>query len=185
MTEPFRERAISAAAEPPRAMDALRFEHLVQINDPADPRVTPLRRDQLWRGLQMRAEFPASFMPWLDDCEIERDGAGLRRTLHFGSQVVRDRVRFDGEDAVEYEVLADPEAESAADAGTVPAFRMSMRIEQPATDVLFVRFTYEARSEDHRDDGPHVGAVKEAYRLADIDTIFRIRQLADSGLLDG
>ena len=179
MTDLGRERAISAAAEPPRAHGALHYEHLVQINDPADPRVTPLRRDQLWRGLQMRAEYPASFMPWLDECRIERDGADLLRTLRFGLQLVRDRVRFDGEDAVDYEVLADPDAESAA------SFRMSMRIEQPAPEALFVRFTYEARSEDHRDDGPHVGAVKEAYRLADIDTIFRIRQLADSGLLDG
>jgi hypothetical protein len=183
MTEPLRERAISAAAEPPPAIGSLHFEHLVQINDAADPRVAPLRRAQLWRGLVMRAEYPASFMPWLDDCEIERDGADLLRSLRFGSQIVRDRVRFDGEDAVEYEVLAGPDAEVGDDAP--PSFRMSMRIEQPAPDALFVRFTYEARSPDHRDDGPHVGAVKEAYRLADIDTIFRIRQLADSGLLDG
>ncbi len=176
MTEPRRERAIAAAAEPPKAIGALHFEHLVQINDPADARVRPLRRSQLWRGLVMRAEFPASFVPWLDDCSIERIGDGLLRTLRFGQQVVRDRVRFDGEDAVEYDVLGGDDDGST--------FRMSMRIEQPAPDALFVRFTYEAHSTDHRDDGPHVGAVKEAYRLADIDTVFRIRQLADSGLLD-
>ena len=70
MTDLGRERAISAAAEPPHGIAALHFEHLVQINDPADPRTTPLRREQLWRGLQLRAEFPASFMPWLDGCEI-------------------------------------------------------------------------------------------------------------------
>jgi hypothetical protein len=179
MTEPRRERAIVAAAEPPTAIGALHFEHLVQINDPSDPRVTPLRRDQLWRGLVMRAEFPASFVPWLDDCSIERDGGDLLRTLRFGEQVVHDRVRFDGHDAVDYEVLAEPDADAAQS-----TFRMSMRIEQPAPALLFVRFTYEAHSADHRDDGPHVGAVKEAYRLADIDTVFRIRQLADSGLLE-
>jgi hypothetical protein len=178
MTEPLRERAIAAAAEPPAAIGALHFEHLVQINDPSDPRVAPLRRDQLWRGLVMRAEFPASFVPWLDDCRIERFGNDLLRTLRFGQQIVHDRVRFDGEDAVEYTVLADAGDDSSS------TFRMSMRIEQPAADALFARFVYEAQSADHRDDNPHVGAVKEAYRMADIDTVFRIRQLADSGLLD-
>ena len=175
MSESPRERTIVASAVQPNLVGALHFEHLVQINDPADPRVAPLRRDQLWRGLVMRAEYPASFVPWLDDCSIERDGADLLRTLRFGQQTVRDRVHFDGEDAVDYVVLADDDAGSS--------FRMSMRIEQPAVDALFVRFTYEAYSADHRDTGPHVGAVREAYRLADIDTIFRIRQLAESGVL--
>lgn len=165
-----------ASAVRPSAIGALHFEHLVQINDPADPRVTPLRRDQLWRGLVMRAEFPASFVPWLDDCSIERDEGDLLRTLHFGRQVVHDRVHFDGEDAVDYTVIQQEDADAS--------FRMSMRIEQPSPDTLFVRFTYEAYSADHRDGGPHIGAVREAYRLADIDTVFRIRQLADSGALD-
>lgn len=154
----------------------MHFEHLVQINDPADPRVTPLRRDQLWRGLVLRAEFPASFVPWLDDCSIERDGGDLLRTMHFGQQVVRDRVHFDGEDAVDYVVITDED--------TNASFRMSMRIEQPEPGALFVRFTYEAYSADHRDAGPHIGALREAYRLADIDTVFRIRQLAESGALE-
>ena len=176
MTEPRRERAIVASAQHPGLTGALHFEHLVQINDPADPRIAPMRREQLWRGLVMRAEFPASFVPWLDGVSIERDGADLLRTLRFGQQVVHDRVRFDGEDAVDYVVLSDEDSDAS--------FRMSMRIEQPTRDLLFVRFTYEAYSADHRDEGPHVGAVREAYRLADIDTIFRIRQLADSGVLD-
>jgi hypothetical protein len=176
MNEAPRERTLAASAVRPNPVGALHFEHLVQINDPADARVAPMRREQLWRGLVMRAEFPASFVPWLDDCSIERAGGDLLRTLRFGQQVVRDRVHFDAEDAVDYTVLGDDD-----DGAT---FRMSMRIEQPAADTLFVRFTYEAYSADHRDEGPHIGAVKEAYRLADIDTVFRIRQLADAGALD-
>ena len=176
MSEVPRERTIAASAVQPNPVGALHFEHLVQINDPADPRVAPMRRDQLWRGLVMRAEFPASFVPWLDECSIEHAGGDLLRTLRFGQQVVRDRVHFDAGNAVDYTVLADD------DAGAT--FHMSMRIEQPAPDMLFVRFTYEAHSADHRDDGPHVGAVKEAYRLADIDTVFRIRQLVDAGAFD-
>jgi len=176
MSEAPRERAIVASATHPGLDGALHFEHLVQINDPDDPRVPPMRRDQLWRGLVMRAEFPGTFVPWLDDCSIEHDGHDLLRTLRFGSQVVHDRVHFDGEDAVDYVVLDDDDAGSS--------FRMSMRIEQPTLDGLFVRFTYEAWSPDHHDSDPHADAVREAYRLADIDTVFRIRQLANSGLLD-
>ena len=157
----------------PRA--PLHFEHLVQINDVLDPRVTPLTRDQLWRGLVLRAEFPRTFVPWLDECEIERAGEDLLRRLRFGAQVVHDRVRFDPKSQVSFETL-DPDAERA--------FRMNMRIEEPAPGALFVRFTYDARSPEHSADDPHAGAIKEAYRLADIDTVFRIRQLADSGVLD-
>ncbi|HVF35264.1 MAG TPA: SRPBCC family protein [Candidatus Saccharimonadia bacterium] len=157
----------------PRA--PLHFEHLVQINDARDPRVTPLTRDQLWRGLVLRAEFPKTFVPWLDACEIEHAGADLLRTLRFGAQVVHDRVSFDAMQQVSFETL---------DQGDDRAFRMNMRIEEPAPGALFVRFTYDARSPEHSADDPHSGAIKEAYRLADIDTVFRIRQLADSGVLD-
>ena len=175
MSEVPRERAIAASSTHPGLSGALHFEHLVQINDPDDPRIAPMRRDQLWRGLVMRAQFPATFVPWLDDCRIEHDGGDLVRTLRFGHQIVHDRVHFDGEEAVDYTVT-DDDGESS--------FRMSMRIEQPTLDGLFVRFTYEAWSPDHHEGDPHVGAIREAYRLSDIDTVFRIRQLADSGLLD-
>jgi len=152
----------------------LRFEHLVQINDPRDPRVAPLTHEQLWRGLVLRAEFPGTFVPWLDGCEIEREGEhALVRTLTFGSQVVRERVRFDPQRSVDYEVL-----------GGEAHYRLSMRIEERGDDELYVRFLYEAESPDHREGGPLAGAIKEAYRFADIDTVFRIRQLAASGVLD-
>lgn len=156
--------------------EALHFEHLVEINDPGDPRVTPMSRSQLWRGLVIRAEFPKTFVPWLDAVEVQRiDADSLLRTLHFGAQTVREHVRFEPLDAVRYETI-----EETCDT----AFRLSMAIEEPEPGRLFVRFTYEAKSPTHRDADPHAGAIKEAYRLADIDTVFRIRQLADSGVLD-
>lgn len=175
MIESPRERQIVASSLHPGLDGALHFEHLVQVNDRDDPRVVPLERRQLWRGLVMRAQFPSTFVPWLDDCSIDRDGDELVRTMRFGQHIVRDRVRFEDETSVEYTIT---------DAGEGASFRMSMRIEQPTLDGLFVRFTYESWSPDHRDGDPHVGAIREAYRLADIDTIFRIRQLAASGLLD-
>ena len=67
------------------ADDALRFEHLVQINDLRDQRIAPISREQLWRGLQLRACTPRLFIPWLDDARIDNaDDGTLRRLLRFG-----------------------------------------------------------------------------------------------------
>ncbi|MBK9243241.1 MAG: DUF1857 family protein [Burkholderiales bacterium] len=40
----------------------MRFEHLVQINDPLQPLLTEVSREQLWRGLLRRAEQPTEFV---------------------------------------------------------------------------------------------------------------------------
>jgi hypothetical protein len=40
----------------------MRFEHLVEINDPLMPLLTELTREQLWRGLVLRAEDPTQFI---------------------------------------------------------------------------------------------------------------------------
>jgi hypothetical protein len=36
----------------------LNFEHLIQINDPLNPLLENMTRDQLWEGLVLRAEQP-------------------------------------------------------------------------------------------------------------------------------
>jgi hypothetical protein len=48
----------------------LNFEHLVQINDPLNPFVDTMTRDQLWEGLVLRAEQPQLFVLGLDTCTI-------------------------------------------------------------------------------------------------------------------
>lgn len=161
----------------PAADEALRFEHLVQINDPRDERIEPIHREQLWRGLQLRACTPRLFIPWLDDAQID-DSAGdgtLRRVLRFGDYEVRDRVRFEAEDAVHYDI---------EDAGKNAHFSLTMRIEAPRPGTLFVRFIYTAQSVDHHAHSPLSELVRGAYRQADEDTVLRIRQLAASGALE-
>ncbi|HRQ66563.1 MAG TPA: DUF1857 family protein [Xanthomonadaceae bacterium] len=154
----------------------LTLEHLVRINDSDDPRVVPISRAQLWRGLQIRAEYPRTFLPWMDACQIDRQADGsLRRELRFGSQIIRDRVLFEIGHAVHIEVI-DPDSEGR--------FLHSMRIEEPAPGELFLRFTYEALSGQHHADCDEAGTVREAYRQTDIDTVFRLRQLAATGVLD-
>jgi hypothetical protein len=158
------------------ADDALRFEHLVQINDVRDARLEMLSRDQLWRGLLLRAQTPKLFIPWLDDADVQADADGsLQRTLRFGDFEVRDRVTFEHETRVHYEV---------EDRRANTRFALTMRIEEPQPAALFVRFTYEARSIDHHAQSPLSDIVRSAYRQADEDTVFRIRQFAQSGVLD-
>ena len=74
----------------------MQFSHLIQINDPFNPLIDPLSREQLWRGLVLRAENPMLFVMALDGFEIvERGDNMLARELRFGKLTLRDRVRFE------------------------------------------------------------------------------------------
>ncbi len=127
-------------------------------------------------GLLLRAQTPKLFIPWLDDADIHVDDDGsLRRTLRFGDFEVHDRVTFEDETRVHYEV-EDHRANTR--------FALTMRIEEPVPTALFVRFIYEARSIDHHAQSPLSDMVRGAYRQADEDTVFRIRQFAASGVLE-
>ncbi len=77
----------------------MRFEHLIQINDPLMPLLDTLTREQLWRGLVLRAEDPTQFVPGLEVVTIHSrqnvgDQVELVRTLDFGTFKVEDRVRL-------------------------------------------------------------------------------------------
>ena len=161
----------------------MRYEHLIQINDPLMPLLDTLTRQQLWRGLVLRAEEPTQFVPGLEVATIHsRRTVGreieLIRTLDFGSFKVEDRVRL----------LPQRRSEIHTDAGsTWPASRMSIEIEEPEPQLLFLRFIYES------DEVPGAGELDEltlalrrqAYQRADLDTVALIRMLAESGSLDG
>lgn len=155
----------------------MKFEHLVQINDPLNPLVDPMTREQLWTGLKRRAENPKEFVIALDDVEIfDRDADSLRRALTFGKLVVRDRVHFTHHHEVRYEIEASVE---------VPAATLKVAIEEPAPGQLFVRFTYDVKAvmgaaprEAYYDE-----FVKQAYVEADVDAIVTIRRLIDEGAL--
>jgi hypothetical protein len=159
----------------------MRFEHLVQINDPLQPLHAEVAREQLWRGLVRRAERPAEFVLGLAGATIEQriDEPGrlqLVRTLDFGSFRVHDRVLLtaDGVSVTEVEAAAG-----------YPAGRLTIRIEEPAAGSLFLRFTYE--SDEDAASGDLDALVRQlreqAYRSADIDTVRRIRDLAERGEL--
>jgi hypothetical protein len=154
----------------------LNFEHLIQINDPLNPFVDTMTREEVWEGLVLRSEQPQLFVIGLDRCEIlSRNGDVLERELHYGPAVVRDRVTLTPGHSVRYDIL--PTADYVGGS-------LTMAIEQPDELQLFLRFTY-ATTLPVADD-PNAGAdvlqtqeiVKSAYREADIDTVRIIRQLA-------
>ena len=150
----------------------MRFSHLIQINDPFNPLIDPLSREQLWRGLVLRAENPLLFVLALDRFEIvERGENALARVLHFGRLRLRDRVNFSPMEQVRYEIEA---------AGDSPAATLAMTIEEPEPGQLFVRFDYETLHDDATAplDAFYCSFVKQAYVEADIDTISTIRRLA-------
>ena len=155
----------------------MRFSHLIQINDPLNPLIDPLSREQLWRGLVLRAENPLLFVLGLDGFEVvERTENELQRVLRFGSLRLRDRVSFSPMRQVCYAIEA---------AGESPAATLAMTIEEPEADQLFVRFDYETLPAGTAEalDEFYSSFARQAYIEADIDTISAIRRLAQTDAL--
>ena len=153
---------------------ALKYEHLVEVNDPANPLVRRLGRDELWFGLLCRVEDPRAFLPGLERCEVlARTDDTVRRRLHFGGAVIDDRVTLVPLQSVCFETEANAEHVGGS---------LTISIEEPQDDVFFLRFAYAtglaegAASEDAR----YVEYVKSAYRESDLDTMRVIRLICES-----
>jgi len=148
----------------------LNFEHLIQINDPLNPFVDSMTREELWEGLVLRAEQPQLFVLGLDSCTIlSRTDSTLERELHYGQATVRDHVTLAPNQSVRYDILATESYVGGS---------LTMTIEQPDELQLFLRFEYKttlpaADTEDTRQTNE---IVKSAYRESDIDTVRLIRQ---------
>jgi hypothetical protein len=154
----------------------MKFEHLVEINSPDNPLIAPLSRHQLWRGLVLRAETPTLFVPHLDSCDIlERSEAVIFRQLKYGELVIHDRVTYLAQHQICYHVSKQKDFSDST---------LTMTIEEPVTNALFVRFIYEDASIDQGAEAMYNDFRRSAYRESDIDTIHIIRQLAAQGKLD-
>lgn len=153
----------------------MHYEHLLQINDPNDPQIEPLTREQLWLGLVARAERPQYFLIGLDECQIvERTTDTLRRQMRFGTTQVRDRVAYESPVQVRFDVEPTQELSGA---------RLTIRIEEPQPGELFLRFVYTLQTTPDDAVSELDEYRKSAYRSADIDTVRMIRQLASTGIL--
>lgn len=154
----------------------LEFEHLVQVNDLTDQRLTPITRAQLWQGLLLRARNPDKFNPGLS-CQSEelRDNQFVR-IIEAGDTTFCEKVTLHPEQKIHTATLSEldqPQAES------------STIIEEPEAGYLFVRFRYRrelAEDTDSVNVGEH---LKSAYVQLDRDAVALIRMLAESELFDG
>jgi hypothetical protein len=156
----------------------MKFEHLIEINDPLNPLMDTITRDQLWRGLVLRADSPKLFVPHLDECTIdERDAGSFRRKLRYGTLEVVDRVTLTPLQEVRYDV---------APQGEIKASSLVMSIEAPSEHTLYVRFRYDDGQDAAADaaNAMYDEFRKSAYQEADIDTIRILRELAADGRLD-
>jgi hypothetical protein len=154
----------------------MNFEHLIQINDPENPLVTPLNREQLWQGILHRVENPVPFLPGLEACIIlERDANTLLRELDFGPAVIQDRVTLVDRLSARFDILP-----SEAHAGG----SLTISIEEPEAGFLFLRFAYQTTlaNSPNVEDRAYIEYVKSAYHQSDIDCVRIIRTLAAGGL---
>ena len=148
----------------------MEFEHLIQINDPLNPLVTPLTREALWFGLICRAENPKPFLPGLEDFKIDARGSHeLKRTLNFGTIEIQDTVDWEAFSHIRFTV--------SPSAGQ-PGGTLTIRIEEPAPTDFFLRFHYSLPI--RAEDAEFTEYLKSAYVESDIDTVRVIRMLAES-----
>jgi hypothetical protein len=150
----------------------MKFEHLIQINDPGNPLIESLTRKQLWQGLMHRVEDPLPFLPGLESCTIlERQATGLKRELNFGAALIQDQVTYEEGLWVRFDI---PATESHAGGS------LTISIEEPAEGHLFLRFAYQTTLAEAKfsEDKGYVEYVKSAYHESDVDTVRIIRTLA-------
>ena len=154
----------------------MNFEHLLQINDPENPLIEPLSRQQIWQGLLHRVENPLPFLPGLESCTIlERQVNSLLRELDFGPASIQDRVTLAESQWVRFDIVP-----SETHAGG----RLTITIEEPEPSFLFLRFAYETTlaSNPNSEERAYIEYVKSAYHQSDIDCVRIIRTLAAGGV---
>jgi hypothetical protein len=159
----------------------MKFEHLVQINDPSLPGVDWLTRQQLWFGLVARAWKPTKFILGLQSAEIvqtqQRENVTvLKRVLDYGPFKIEDTTSLHEEDRTETTITANEFCGNST---------LTICIEEPEPGELWLRFNYDvgelstktlnnAQTLSRQEEEVR----KQAYRASDIDTVRMIRELA-------
>lgn len=141
----------------------LHHEHLVRINDPANTGGAWLTRRQLWEGLRYTVLLPQSLDASIDEANVvANDDGTLRRCIRRGPVTTSDVVEL--EDEASLTIRADA---SSVFAGST----LNIRIEEPAPEMLFVRFTYElyGLEAERTEDEDH--ARRDAYQASDIERV--------------
>jgi hypothetical protein len=150
--------------------ERLHHEHIVRINDPANVAASWLTREQLWAGLHHTVIDPQVLDGSIDWAQVEEIEPGrLRREIRRGRQSTADEVELVPNESLQ--IHAD-------DGGMFAGSTLTIRIEEPAPEMLFVRFTSElcglAEARDEEEDD----ARCSAYQSQDIERIRQVRRYA-------
>lgn len=152
----------------------LHHEHIVRINDPANIAGAWLTRAQLWAGLQRTVLAPELLDESIDSASIQEIMPGkLRREIRRGGSATHDEVELVPNESLH--IRADTHG---AFCGSI----LTIRIEEPAPEMLFVRFTYDVCGLEEQRDEQEDSARCSAYHSSDIE---RIRQARRFALLSG
>jgi hypothetical protein len=148
------------------------YEHIVVVNDPAQPGGAVVPPHALRDGLRLLAVRPQTYDESIGEFELEVDARGvLRRTMRRGALALRDHVRLLDDDHTYEQVIDEP----APFAGSV----RRIAIEQPAPGVLLLRFVYRGKRAlpDEPLTADERGALRSAYLAADRDFVAALRSL--------
>lgn len=148
----------------------MQFEHIVQVNDLSMEEMPVITRQQLWLGLKARARQPDRFVIGLEGFELFDDqGDRLNRRLYLPGLTVEDEVIFEPEHRVQYWVQPNEKVAGGS---------LTMTIEEPETNALFVRFSYFTHYDREAlgDEAAYDAFVQQAYIAMDVETIALIRQ---------
>ena len=139
----------------------MHYEHIVQINDPRDPRVQPVDAAALWRAVLLSATEPQRFRPELDGAEVVAlEPMRWQRRLHFGTLTAIEDLRADAQaQSLVQSILAPPELAGGS---------RTVRIEAPAPGHLVLRFLYASPHASAGTDADQRNAFRSAYRQADL-----------------
>lgn len=153
---------------------SLHHEHIVRINDPANLAGAWLTREQLWAGLHHTVVAPELLDETIDSASIEEIAPGrLRREIRRGRYAMSDEVELAPNESLR--IRADA-------AGAFAGSTLTIRIEEPAPEMLFVRFTYDVCGlEDARDEQEDTARCC-AYRSLDIERIREVRRFVGQPL---
>jgi hypothetical protein len=148
----------------------LHHEHIVRINDPANLAGAWLTREQLWAGLQHTVLAPELLDESIDSTSIQEIGPSrLRREIRRGRCATSDEV----------ELVPNESLQIRADAsGAFAGSTLTIRIEEPAPEMLFVRFTYDVCGLEGLRDAEEDCARCSAYHTSDIERIRQARRFA-------
>jgi len=148
----------------------LRHEHLVRINDPANPAGAWLSREQLWQGLRHTIVEPRVLDESIEATTIDEIAPErLRRRIRRGAQVTADEVHLVANESMTVRADAD---------GAFAGSSLTIRIEEPAPGMLFVRFVYEICGLADVRDVEEDNARCSAYQLSDMERIRQVRRYA-------